>query len=172
MATSLKQLRAKLRDFALSLPETSEALPWGERVVKVNKKVFLFMGRDMDPTLGLGLKLSASHAAALSEPSVTRMGYGLGKSGWVSAKFDGPAHPPFAQLRAWVCESYCAVAPKKLGAQLGAAPAAKPAKKAAVRRAVRAVPAPGTSRKPAAPAHPERSEQSSASSGERAQRLA
>lgn len=129
MPPSLKQLRSKVRDFALSLPETSEHLPWGERVVKVNKKVFVFMGRDMDPSFSLGLKLTASHAAALATPGVARMAYGLGKSGWVSAKFEGRVGSTFAQLRAWVLESYRAVAPKKLAAEVGAAPPLKPRKK-------------------------------------------
>jgi predicted DNA-binding protein (MmcQ/YjbR family) len=135
MPPSLKQLRSKVRDFALSLPETSEHLPWGERVVKVNKKVFVFMGRDMDPSLGLGVKLTASHAAALAAPGVARMGYGLGKSGWVSAKFEGSRHPTFERLRAWVLESYCAVAPKKLAAQVGDTLPAKPRKQAPAERA-------------------------------------
>ncbi len=135
MATSLKQLRSKLRDFALGLPETTEDLPWGERALKVNKKVFVFMGRDMDAGFGFGVKLTASRASALATPSVAPMRYGLGKSGWVSAKFEGAEHPPFEQLRAWVIESYCAVAPKKLAAQVGAA-APKAVKKAPAKKPI------------------------------------
>ena len=33
-----------LRDFALRYPETHEDFPWGERVIKVKGKVFLFLG--------------------------------------------------------------------------------------------------------------------------------
>ncbi len=140
MATSLKQLRSNARDFALGLPGATEDFPWGERVVKVNKKVFVFLGRDMDAHFGLGVKLGASHAAALATPSVAPMGYGLGKSGWVSAKFETSA-PPFPQLRAWVLESYCAVAPAKLAAQVGGAAPAKTAKKKAAPTAVKKAPA-------------------------------
>ena len=155
MATSLKQLRSKVRDFALRLPGATEDFPWHERVVKVNKKVFVFLGRDMDPHFGLGVKLAASHAAALATPSIAPMRYGLGKSGWVSAKFESSA-PPFEQLRAWVKESYCAVAPTKLAAPVvaGAPPktakkkaAPKPAKKPPAKRAAKATPAaPGKSK--------------------------
>jgi predicted DNA-binding protein (MmcQ/YjbR family) len=127
MATSkVKQVREKLYRFALGLPEATEDFPWGERVVKVNKKVFTFLGRDMDPHFGFGVKLKASHAAALSEPFASPMGYGLGKSGWVSAKFEHDAKPAFEQLRAWVLESYCAVAPKTLARRL--APDSAPAR--------------------------------------------
>ena len=38
----LKRAEAELRKFALAYPETYEDSPWGERVVKVNKKVFVF----------------------------------------------------------------------------------------------------------------------------------
>lgn len=33
-----------LRDFALDYPGAHEDFPWGERVVKVKGKVFLFLG--------------------------------------------------------------------------------------------------------------------------------
>ncbi len=51
--------------------------------------------------------------------------YGLGKSGWVTALFDGEDAPPMEMLKAWIDESYRAQAPKKLVAELdgGASPA-------------------------------------------------
>jgi predicted DNA-binding protein (MmcQ/YjbR family) len=131
MASSkVKQVREKLHRFALGLPEATEDFPWGERVVKVNKKVFAFLGRDMDPHFGFGVKLKASHAAALREPFASPMGYGLGKSGWVSAKFEPDAKPSVEQLKAWVLESYCAVAPKTLAKRIPAPEAVAPAKAA------------------------------------------
>jgi hypothetical protein len=42
------------------------------------------------------------------------MPYGLGKSGWVSAKFADGDKPPVDMLKAWIDESYRAQAPKKL----------------------------------------------------------
>jgi predicted DNA-binding protein (MmcQ/YjbR family) len=118
MATSVRKVRAKLRELALSLPETSEDLPWGKRVVKVKKKVFVLLGRDMDTHFGLGVKLTKSNESALALPAAAPMGYGLGKSGWVSARFEADAEPAFDLLRDWVVESYCAVAPKSLAARL------------------------------------------------------
>jgi predicted DNA-binding protein (MmcQ/YjbR family) len=136
MAASSRRIRLKLRDFALSLPEATEALPWGERVAKVKKKVFAFLGRDMDPRLGLGVKLLRSHASALALPAAKPMGYGLGKSGWVSAKFEATDEPSFELLRDWITESYCAVAPKALAAQVAAESASKTAaRKASTKQA-------------------------------------
>ena len=45
-------------------------------------------------------------------------GYGLGKSGWVSATFEAKDRPPIEILKGWIRESYLAVAPKKLLAEL------------------------------------------------------
>ncbi|HEX3773430.1 MAG TPA: MmcQ/YjbR family DNA-binding protein [Polyangiaceae bacterium] len=125
MASAIQQIRGKLRDHALGLPEAHEDLPWGERVVKVKKKVFVFLGRDMDRHLGIGVKLKASHASALALPGVTPMRYGLGKSGWVSARFEGTSKPSLELLRTWIDESYALVAPKSLAAKT---PAHKPVK--------------------------------------------
>ena len=68
MASPVRRVRAQLREFALGLPEAHEDLPWGERVVKVKKKVFVFLGRDMDAHFGLGVKLGVSHESALALP--------------------------------------------------------------------------------------------------------
>jgi predicted DNA-binding protein (MmcQ/YjbR family) len=113
------------------LPEATEALPWGERVAKVNKKVFVFLGRDMDKHFGFSVKLSASHQAALALPFMEPTGYGLGKSGWLSAKLEPGASISFERLRDWVLESYRAVAPKTLAARVSGSPPAstKPARK-------------------------------------------
>ena len=111
-----------LRDFALTYPGAHEDMPWGHRALKVKGKAFLFMGAE-DGGLGLSVKLPHSNAAALMMPFATPTGYGLGKSGWVSAQFPKGQQPPMEMLRQWVDESYRAVAPKKLVAQIGAAPA-------------------------------------------------
>jgi predicted DNA-binding protein (MmcQ/YjbR family) len=108
-----------LRDFALTYPGTHEDFPWGHRALKVKGKAFIFMGSE-DGGLGLSLKLTHSNAAALMMPFATPTGYGLGKSGWVSASFPKGQQPPMEMLRQWVDESYRAVAPKKLVAQIGA----------------------------------------------------
>src|SRR4051812_34796466 len=137
MPDPIRTVRAKIRDYALGLPETQEDLPWGERVVKVNKKVFVYLGRDMDAEhFGLSVKLPTSGRTALRMPFTEPTGYGLGKSGWVSAKLDDKSQASFEMLRDWVRESYCAVAPKGLAEQItGAISAKKAAKKAKLKLA-------------------------------------
>jgi predicted DNA-binding protein (MmcQ/YjbR family) len=112
-----------LRDFALRYPEAHEDFPWGERVVKVKGKVFLFLG-GKDEDLSLSVKLPSSGLIALGLPFASPTGYGLARSGWVTARFGPKEKPPLEVLRAWIDESYRAVAPKKLVAALaGGAPA-------------------------------------------------
>lgn len=43
-------------------------------------------------------------------------GYGLGKSGWVTASWPDGVDDPMALFRAWIDESYRAQAPRRLGA--------------------------------------------------------
>ncbi|MCY1060962.1 MmcQ/YjbR family DNA-binding protein [Nannocystis sp. SCPEA4] len=105
----------QLRALALAYPETVEEFPWGHTAVKVRGKAFLFMGGEPG-TLSLSCKLPASHGAALLLPFASPTGYGLGKSGWVTAVFPIEAALPIALLAEWIDESYRAVAPKKLGA--------------------------------------------------------
>lgn len=112
--------RDRIRTFALSLPGAYEDHPWGEDVAKVNKKVFVFLGHEgADGPPGMSVKLSDSHGQALMVPGAEPTGYGLGKSGWVTVPFTKKT-PPLDVLRDWVEESYRAVAPKKLVAELEA----------------------------------------------------
>jgi predicted DNA-binding protein (MmcQ/YjbR family) len=113
-----KQVEAALRAFALAYPGAREEFPWGERVVKVGKKVFVFMGKPEGGGFGLSVKLPDSGTMALMFPFATPTGYGLGKSGWVSATFAANEAPPLELLRAWIDESYRAVAPRKVVANL------------------------------------------------------
>jgi predicted DNA-binding protein (MmcQ/YjbR family) len=110
----------RLKAFALGLPGAWEDHPWGDTVVKVNKKVFLFLGED--ERLGLSVKLPDSGEAALSMPFTAPTGYGLGRGGWVTASFDAPDHPPVDILCDWIEESYRTIAPKKLVAELDQGP--------------------------------------------------
>ena len=137
MPNPVRTLRAKLRDFALALPEAHEDMPWGERVVKVNNKVFVFLGHDKETEhFGLSVKLPNSAKSALRLPFSSPTGYGLGKSGWVSAKLDDKSQASFEMLRGWVKESYCAVAPKGLAEQVQPDPKqAKAVKKAKAKAA-------------------------------------
>src|SRR6478735_3707559 len=138
MPNPVRTLRAKLRDFALALPEAHEDMPWGERVVKVKNKVFVFLGHDADTEhFGLSVKLPSSNKSALRLPFSSPTGYGLGKSGWVSAKLDDKSQASFEMLRDWVKESYCAVAPKGLAEQVQPDPSKAKAQKKAKAKAAK-----------------------------------
>lgn len=110
-------IELELRDLGLSWPETHEDFPWGERALKVNKKVFCFLGtsaqEDGSHRFFFTVKLPESAAIATAQPWATPTGYGLGKSGWISARFDRPEDVPTALLRDWLDESYRTVAPKR-----------------------------------------------------------
>ena len=113
MAMSLfKRAEAELVKFALGYPETHEDRPWGERVVKVKKKVFVFFHVPSD-SLNVTVKLPSSATLALGLPFVKPTGYGLGKSGWVTATL-AKQRPNLGMLKQWIDESYRAVAPRKL----------------------------------------------------------
>lgn len=104
---------AALRKHALAYPEAYEEFPWGERVIKVNKRIFVSLHGDRE-TLRVIIKLPQSYGAALLAPFAKPTGYGLGKSGWVTATFQQGEHPPFDVLKSWIDESYRAIAPRRL----------------------------------------------------------
>ncbi|WP_062430197.1 MmcQ/YjbR family DNA-binding protein [Herbidospora daliensis] len=105
--------RTDLRAFALTLPEAFEDFPWeDDAVVKVNKKIFLFLG-SAERATGFGVKLVVAHGHALSVPGAIPSRYGLGRSGWVTVPYDADL-PEFDVLQDWVEESYRLVAPKRL----------------------------------------------------------
>jgi|SRR5450432_2155019 len=108
-----------LRKFALSLPGAHEDFPWGERVAKVGKKIFVTLGSGPDGKgLGMSVKLPQSSFEALELPFTAPTGYGLGRAGWVTATFEAGAPVPVDLLRSWIEESYRAIAPKKLVAEM------------------------------------------------------
>ncbi len=131
-----KRAEAELRKFALSFPETHEDFPWGERVIKVKGKVFVFMGAREDG-FGMSTKLPESAAAALTLPFASPTAYGLGKSGWVSARFGAGEQPPVELLKMWIKESYRAIAPKNLVAMEEPSPKMVPRSSRAGRRSKR-----------------------------------
>ena len=123
MGETLRQIHERLLTYALSLPGAYEGHPWGEVVAKVNKKVFVFFGlaAEIDNRLLVGVKLPQTGVYALQMPHVQPMGYNLGKSGWVQVQYAPDADPPVDLLLEWLEESYRAVAPKRLVADLDAA---------------------------------------------------
>jgi predicted DNA-binding protein (MmcQ/YjbR family) len=137
MTDTLRKTANALREHALGLPGAYEDHPWGETVAKVNNKVFVFFGREveLDTHLIFSVKLPDSSKYALMQSYTEPTGYGLGKSGWVTVRFRAPGEPPTDLFLEWIEESYRAVAPKKLVARLNAPspeeekPAAKKSRK-------------------------------------------
>jgi predicted DNA-binding protein (MmcQ/YjbR family) len=108
---------AALREHALTYPEAYEEFPWGERAMKVNGKVFVFLSYH-EGGFNVTAKLPVSGPTELLLPFASPTGYGLGKSGWVTARFAEGEEIPLPLLKGWIDESYRAVAPKKLLAKL------------------------------------------------------
>ncbi len=128
---------AELKAYGLAFPGAHEKAPWpGHNDVAVKDKTFVYLNAPGEP-LGIGCKLPSSSNVALMLPWVKPMEYGMGKSGWVSATPPADQPAPIEMFKAWIDESYRAQAPKKLVAQLGAAPATKkaPAKRAPAKKA-------------------------------------
>ena len=141
MKKEWKKLAKTLEAYALSLPGAWLDHPWGETVAKVGKKVFVFnvnvVTEKDDKTYppGISVKLRPSHAAVSKKRFAAPTGYGLGKSGWVSIFFDRGVVPSEDELKSWIRESYCLVAPAKLAKQVMAESVAPKRSKRPARRA-------------------------------------
>jgi hypothetical protein len=118
----------ELRAFGLAYPGSHTKSPWpGHLDLAVKDKTFAYLSLEGEP-LGISCKLPSSCDVALMLPFCKPTGYGLGKSGWVSASF-ADDEPDIDMLKAWIDESYRAQAPKTLIKQIGL-PSAEPAKPA------------------------------------------
>ena len=137
MPSALDRSFEALRTAALAYPESHEDHPWGHSAIKIKTKVFVFLYLDDAKTqLTLSAKLPHSSEVALLLPFATPTGYGLARSGWVTATFTPQHAVPVDLLRDWIDESYRAIAPAKLIQQLTnnkPAQATNPATKPAAR---------------------------------------
>jgi predicted DNA-binding protein (MmcQ/YjbR family) len=134
-----RKAHKELVKFALAYPGAWEDHPWGETVAKVKTKVFVFFGKPEGGGFGMSVKLPQSGTFALGLDWAEPTGYGLGKAGWVTARFPPGRKPPLDVLRKWIDESYRSVAPSKLLKELdapasAAAPARPPARAPKKRR--------------------------------------
>jgi predicted DNA-binding protein (MmcQ/YjbR family) len=114
-----KSARDRIHELAVALPGAYDDYPWGERVVKVGKKIFVFLGIDGASEPGFTVKLRESHEHAMSVPGAAPASHGLGKAGWVTVPLSRDT-PSVDVLCDWVEESYRLVAPKRLVAELDA----------------------------------------------------
>lgn len=122
MRGPLNPIAALLADSAAGYPGATEDFPWGERVAKVDQKVFLFLSPDESAAPSASLKLPHSGHYALSLASCQPTGHGLGKSAWITIRLDQPDSPDSELLLDWLDESYRARAGKRRIAALDAAP--------------------------------------------------
>jgi predicted DNA-binding protein (MmcQ/YjbR family) len=118
-ANKSKELMASLESFALGLPGAWADNPWGDSVVKVGKKIFVFLGENADDS-GITVKVPESHDHAMSFAGAVPTGYGLGKAGWVTIPVVGLGGDDAEVLHDFVEESYRTIAPKKLIKELDA----------------------------------------------------
>lgn len=102
-----------LREYALSFPESSEHFPWGHRAFKVKKKIFMYLHGGENET-SMSFKLPVSRTKVLRNAFASPTHYGMGAKGWVTCKFDSRNDIPIKEIKEWVRESYCAIAPKTL----------------------------------------------------------
>jgi len=117
---SVKQAEKKLIAFALTYPEAVLEHPWGHDAVKVKGKMFAtFGGAENAKEFSMTVKLPISSEMALTLPWVSPTGYGLGKSGWVTARVEAGSEVEFETMKGWIDQSYRAVAPKSLVKCLG-----------------------------------------------------
>jgi len=99
----------KLRELALTLPDTKLTMTWGSPHFRVGEKIFCgFGGHGGDQVLSV--KLEPAHArSALKEPRFWAAPY-VGKHGWVC--LDVTQRRSWHEVAALIRESYQLIAPK------------------------------------------------------------
>lgn len=118
---SVKQAEKKLITFALNYPEAVLQHPWGHDAVKVRGKMFAaFGGAESPKAFSMTMKLPVSSEMALTLAWAEPTGFGLGKSGWVTARLTAGSDVELDTMKGWIDQSYRAVAPKALVKPLAA----------------------------------------------------
>ena len=120
-SSKAKPSAATLREFALSLPETSEGISCNKAAFKAGAKNFFFLGEgegSEEGAFNTMLKLTGSLAEAKKLARSQPGNYSVGGSGWLTARFASGEAPPAGLFDRWIEESYRALAPKKLVALL------------------------------------------------------
>jgi predicted DNA-binding protein (MmcQ/YjbR family) len=118
---SVKAAEKVLIKYALTYPEAVLEHPWDHDAVKVKGKMFAtFGGKAGDPKeCSMTVKLPISAEMALTLPWVEKTGYGLGNSGWRTARVRAAKDLDIETMKGWIDQSYRAVAPARLVKSLG-----------------------------------------------------
>ena len=114
METFSQPISEALRAAAMRLPQVSEGTSCVNRAFRVGKKAFFYLGEKPDQ-LRLMVKLQASleGAAARKDPRIS-----VGKFGWTTLRLPLDDLLEVELLSGWIVESYRALAPKRLVAEL------------------------------------------------------
>jgi predicted DNA-binding protein (MmcQ/YjbR family) len=121
--TLQQKIEADLTTFGLAMPETSTGPGWATtRVLKVRGRMFAVFGERnaQADRFTMIVKLPIS-AEMVQDLSFVRESKGWFKQhDWVIAHFDADDEilAELPTLKAWLIQSYCAVAPKKLAKQV------------------------------------------------------
>jgi len=119
MEDAIVMPREHAQAYALSFPGAYAEHPWGQTVIKVKRKVFLFVNGAIAPEAGVSLSVKLPQSGdVLQLPLAEPMGYGMGKHGWVTLLIMRDDQLPLPLLETWIDESYRAIAPKRLLAEL------------------------------------------------------
>lgn len=116
----IARAESAIAKLAMAYPNVTEDRPWGHSAFKISGKTFLFLYADGDG-LSFSVKLPQSGKQALTLAFTEPTHYGLGKSGWVTARIQLAKELPLSQAKEWLDESFRAIAPKKLVATLSGA---------------------------------------------------
>jgi predicted DNA-binding protein (MmcQ/YjbR family) len=102
----------RIRELALSFPETYEDWPWGHPVFKVGDNRMFASMSDGEPSVSLTVKLTPEEREiALHMPNVEVARY-VGRYGWITVQVDDAES--LENALEWLRESYWLRAPARL----------------------------------------------------------
>lgn len=110
----------RLRKFALSLPAVEEGTSCVNRAFRAGRKGFAYLGMKGDQ-FKLMVKLTDSLPAAAALQKKQPDNYTVGKHGWVTVWLPHRDKVAKGLLEGWIEESFRALVPAKIRAQLPAA---------------------------------------------------
>jgi predicted DNA-binding protein (MmcQ/YjbR family) len=115
---STRQNAAGLKRFeaiCLSMPDARKTMPWGSPHFRIGEKIFA--GCSLDPEeAAFSFKLDKRHAAEVVKRPGHRPAPYVGRAGWVQVDVEAVAD--WDEVREWVVESFCLIAPKRVSARL------------------------------------------------------
>jgi hypothetical protein len=113
----------RIRAICLALPEAVEK-PFGDHTTpafRVRDKFFVMAAED-GSSMNVKAPKGVQGILVASDPARFFVPRYVGHIGWVGVRLDLPAEPDWDELAELITESYCLIAPKRLAAQVEAAP--------------------------------------------------